>query len=129
MKSQRFQRLLDPEGKGLIGCLAALVLLGVGIYLGITLGPIYYSNYNFESEIKTEVSRAGSHLFDDETIIKDVIDLGKRNEIRVERKDIKIDRFAGQMHINVKYSVPVDFIFMQKNMTFRVTASSFVGSL
>jgi hypothetical protein len=127
MKS--LSRLLDSEGKGLLGCLTALVLLGVGIYLGITLGPIYYSNSNFESDIKTEVSRAGAHFYDDETIIKDVIDLGKKNEIRLERQNIKVDRFAGQMHINVNYSVPVDFIVMQKELNFRVSASSFVGSL
>ncbi len=122
-------KLRDCEGKGLMGCMTALVLLGCAIYLGVTLGPIYYSNYNFESDVKTEVSRAGSHFFDDETVIKDVIDLGKKNEIRLEKENIKIDRFAGQMHINVNYSVPVDFVVMQKNVAFQVSASSFLGSL
>jgi hypothetical protein len=129
MKPLHLQRLIDSEGKGMVGCLTALVLLGVAIYLGITLGPIYYSNYNFESDIKTEVSRAGSHFYDDETVIKDVIDLGKKNEIRLDRQNIRIDRFAGQMHINVNYSVPVDFIVMQKDVDFKVRVSSFVGSL
>jgi hypothetical protein len=129
MKPVHLQHLQDSEGKGMIGCLTALVMLGVAIYLGITLGPIYYSNYNFESDIKTEVSRAGSHFYDDETIVKDVIDLAKKNEIRLERQNIRINRYAGQMHINVNYSVPVDLIVMQKNMDFKVAVSSFVGSL
>ena len=129
MKYLGLQRLLDSEGKGLIGCLAALVLLGIGIYLSVTLGPVYYSNYNFESEMKTEVSRAGSHLYDDETVIRDVLDLARRNEIHIERQNIRIDRFAGQVHINVSYSVPVDFLIMQKDVSFRVSTSSFVGSL
>jgi hypothetical protein len=129
MKSLLLRRLLDSEGKGLLGCMTALVLLGVAIYLGITLGPIYYSNYNFESDVKTEVSRAGAHFYDDQTVIRDIIDLGKKNEIRLEKQNIKIERFAGQMHINVNYSVPVDFIVIQKNVGFRVSVSSFVGSL
>ena len=129
MKPLRLQILLDCEGKGLMGCLTAVVLLGLAIYLGITLGPIYYSNYNFESDVKTEVSRAGSHFFDDETVIKDVIDLAKKNEIRIDRQNIRIDRFAGQMHISVNYSVPVDFVVMQKDVSFQVSASSFLGSL
>ena len=129
MKSLRPNILLDCEGKGLMGCLMALVLLGCAIYLGVTLGPIYYSKYNFESDLKTEVSRAGSHSLDDETVIKDVIALGKKNEIRLERQNIKIDRFAGQLHISVNYSVPVDLGVMQKNVIFQISASSFVGSL
>jgi hypothetical protein len=129
MKSPRPQILLDCEGKGLMGCLIALVLLGCTIYLAVTLGPVYYSNYNFESDVKMEASRAGSHFFDDETVIRDVLDLGRKNEIRLNKENIKIDRFAGQMHINVNYSVPVDLVVMQKNITFRVSASSFIGSL
>jgi len=129
MKSLRLQILRDCEGKGLTGCLTALVLLGCTVYLAFTVGPIYYSNYNFESDLKTEVSRAGAHFYDDETVIRDVLDLGKKNEIRLEKQNVRIDRFAGQMHVNVNYSVPVDFGVMQKNLAFQLTASSFLGSL
>lgn len=129
MKSLRLQILLDCEGKGLMGCLMALVLFGCAIFLAVTVGPIYYSNYNLESDLKTEVSRAGAHFYDDETVIRDVIDLGKKNEIRLEKKNIRIDRFAGQMHINIDYAVPVDFGVMQKDLAFRISASSFLGSL
>lgn len=119
----------SSEGKGLVGCIAALVLFAVALYLGITLGPIYYSNYNLESSVKTTASRAGAHFFTDEQIVAEVMDLAKRNEIRIKKEDIAIDRFAGQVHIKVFYSVPVNFVLFDRDLDFKIVASSFIGTL
>jgi len=129
MRSKGPRILHDSEGKGLIGCVIFIVLFAIAIFLAITLGPIYYSNYSFESELKTEASRAGSHFIDDETVMKDVLDLAKRNEIQLAREDIKLERFAGQLHITVHYAVPVDLLITRRNLNFDITASSFVGAL
>ncbi len=129
MKSKGLRILRDSEGKGLLGCLIFIVLFAVAIFLGITLGPIYYSNYSFESELRTEASRAGSHFMDDETVVKDIMDLAKRNEIQLVREDIKLERFAGQLHITVNYAVPVDLLVTRRNLNFEIVASSFIGAL
>jgi len=121
--------LRSPEGKGLVGCMLALVLFAVTIYLGITLGPIYYSNFNLENGIKTTVSRAGAHFFNDEQIIVEIMDLAKRDDIRIKKENVLIDRFAGQVHITVNYSVPVDFIVVERDLNFKIEASSFIGTL
>jgi hypothetical protein len=112
-----------------VGCLLLIVLSGVAIYLGIVLAPILYADFSLESGIKTEISKAGAHALDDETIIKDIIDLGRRNEIRLTRQNISIERFAGQVHIRVRYSVPVDFILLERDLTFKTEGSTFVGTL
>jgi hypothetical protein len=121
--------LRSPEGKGLVGCLLALVLFAVAIYLGITLGPIYYSNFNLENGVKTTASRAGAHFFNDAQIVTEILDLAKREEIRIKKDDILVDRFAGQVHIKVTYSVPVNFIVVERDLNFKIEASSFIGSL
>jgi Domain of unknown function (DUF4845) len=121
--------LRSPEGKGLVGCMLALVLFAVAIYLGITLGPIYYSNFNLENGIKTTASRAGARFFNDEQIVAEVMDLAKREDIRIKKENILIDRFAGQVHIKVNYSVPVDFIVVERDLSFKIEASSFIGTL
>ncbi|HTY63107.1 MAG TPA: DUF4845 domain-containing protein [Acidobacteriota bacterium] len=126
MKSIDFR---SPEGKGLVGCLAALVVFAVAVYLGITLGPIYYSNFDLENGVKTTASRAGAHSFSDEQIINEILDLAKREDIRIKRENILIDRFAGQVHIKVSYSVPVDFIVINRDLSFEISASSFIGTL
>jgi len=129
MKSLSCRSLRDAEGKGLIGCLAVIILFGVAIFLGITLVPVYYANFNLESDIKTEVSRAGSHFLDDDVIVKDVLDMAKRNEIRLDRKNVEVKRFAGQIFVEVNYAVPVDFGFLEHNLNFQIKASSYIGTL
>jgi hypothetical protein len=129
MKSNCLRRLRDPEGKGMLGCIVMIVLFAVAIYLGIVLAPIYYANFNFESAVKTEVSRAGARSLDNEAIIRDIMDLAKRDEIRIDREDISIDRFAGQVHVAVHYTVPVNFIVFDHDIEFNITGSSFIGSL
>jgi hypothetical protein len=129
MKTGVFDRLRSSEGKGVIGCMLAIVMLAAAIYLGIILVPIYFANYNFESDIKTAASRAGARFSDNDQIIKDVLALAKKNEIRITREDVTIDRFAGQLHIRLTYSVPVDFIILEQDLTFKIDASSFIGTL
>jgi hypothetical protein len=129
MRSDNLHRLRDSDGKGMLGCMFLIVLIGVAIYLGIVLAPIYYSNFNFESAVKTEISRAGAHFLDDETMTKDILDIARRNEINLKRENISIERFAGQVHVNVHYAVPVDFIVLKRDLVFEIDESSFIGTL
>jgi hypothetical protein len=129
MKSQTRRSLRDSEGKGLVGCLMFIVLIGIAIFAAIALVPIYYANYNLESAIKTEVSRAGAHFLDDEVVIKDVLDMARRNEIRLDRTNVKVQRFAGQIFVEVNYAVPIDFGILERDIKFQIKASSFIGSL
>lgn len=129
MNSNYPRRWHEQDGKGMLGCLAMIVLIAVAIYMSIVLVPIYYSNFNFDSAIKTEVSRAGARFLDNETIIRDIMDLAKREEIRIKRENISVERFAGQIHIIVHYSVPVNFIVVERDISFDVKASSFIGTL
>ena len=111
------------------GCLFFLLLLAIAIFVGIILGPTYYSHYGFETDVKAEASRAGAHFFDDDTVIKDILDIAKRNEIRLAKENVKIERFAGQLYLTVQYSVPVDFIVFQHILNFEIRASSYIGRL
>jgi hypothetical protein len=109
--------------------MVSIVLFAVAVYLAITLGPIYYSNFNFENGVKTTASRAGARFFTDEMIVTEVLELARRNEIRIAKEDISVDRYAGQVHIVVRYSVPVDFIAFERSLDFKISASSFIGAL
>jgi hypothetical protein len=129
MKAKSFRLFSESEGKGLIGCMLSIVLLAMIVFLGITLGPVYYNNLNFESDVKTEVSRAGARFIDNEALVKNIIDLARRNEIRLTRQNIKVERFAGQVHIKINYSVPVDLLATERDLNFEIKVSSFVGSL
>jgi hypothetical protein len=130
MKSKNLSRLIhESEGKGLLGCLMSIVLFGVAVFLAITLGPIYYNNLNFESDVKTEVSRAAAHTMSSDTIVKDILDLARKNEISLKKQNIQIERYAGQIDVTVDYSVPVDLLVIERDFNFKINVSSFVGSL
>jgi hypothetical protein len=129
MTPKSLRLIHDTDGKGLIGCLLSIVLLALIIFLGISLGPIYYNNLNFESDLKTEVSRAGARAFDNEVMIKDIISLARKNDIQLTRQNIKVERYAGQVHIQVHYSIPVDLLLTDRDFNFEIKVSSFTGAL
>jgi hypothetical protein len=129
MKSQIHRSLHDSDGKGMVGCMVFIVLIGIAIFLSIRLIPIYYTNYTMESEIKIVVSRAGAHYLDDVAITKDVLDIARKNEIPIEKKNIQVRRFANQIFVELEYAVPVDFGVLERNLNFQIKASSVVGTL
>ena len=77
----------------------------------------------------TEASRAGANFLEDEAIMANVLQLAKRSDVYITKKNVKIARIAGQIFITVHYSVPIDFIFYTWNMECDIKASSFVGRL
>ncbi len=118
-----------PEGKGAIGCILSMVLLGIAVLVGVKVGPPYYSFTSFQTDVKTEVSRAGAHCFDDDRVIKDILDLARRNEIKLTQENIRIERFAEKMFVTINYNVPVDFVVYQRDLDFEIKASSYIGRL
>lgn len=123
------RRLRDQEGKGAVGCLLFLLVAAIVIFLAVRIGPSYYSNKSFEADVRTEASRAGANFLSDEAVVKNVLDLARRNEIRLKREDVKVERFAGQLFITIQYSIPVDLIVTERTMDFKIKASSFIGRL
>lgn len=118
----------DCEGKGIIGCMLSIILMGTAILLVLELGPVYYSNYTFKKDINDEISRAGARNFDNETVIKNVMDLATKNEVPLKKEDIQVERFAGQIHVELRYAVPVDLALFKRGWKFEIRASGFIGA-
>lgn len=129
MKSQDRNFLRSSEGKGMVGCLIFIVLLAVAVYVAIQVGPVYYSNYAMESELKKEISRAGAHSLDDEQIVQDVMNIARRNDVPLQEENITVQHVAGQVGVEINYAVPVNLIVLERDLNFKIKVSSFVGSL
>ena len=119
----------NEEGKGMAGCLTFLLLVVVAGFVGVRIWPDYYACSSMNTDLKTEVSRAGANFLDDTTLMKNILQLAKRNEIKLEREQVKIDRFAGQINVSVSFVTPVDLYFYTWNMSCNLKASSFIGRL
>ncbi len=133
MNSSRFRSFSasfkNADGKGTAGCLFSLALLAALALAGLRLFPVYYAVKSFETDMQTEVSRAGAHFYSDETIVNSLVDLAKRNEIRINREDIKLERLAGQVFVKIHYTTAVDFYLFERDLDFNLKASSFIGRL
>jgi hypothetical protein len=121
--------LKNCEGKGALGCLFFLVLLGVMAMFAVQAGPTYLAYRSLEGDVKTEVSRAGAHLYSNDVLVQNIMDLAKKNEIRLKKEDIKLERLAGQVQVVIHYAVPVDFILFTHTFDFDIKASSFIGRI
>ncbi len=119
----------NEDGKGVAGCLFFLLALVIAGFIGFRIGPPYYANKSLEADVKTEASRAGAHFLDDETVMRNVLDLAKRNEIPITRDNVRVERAAGQIYITIEYSMPVDFLVAEKTFDFKIKASSLIGRL
>jgi len=128
-KGNGIHLLENCEGKGLLGCLFVIVLLGAMAFFAVQAGPPYFAFRGLEGDVKAEISRAGAHLYTDEVIVKNIMDLAKKNDVPIKTKDIKLDRVAGQIQVEIHYTVPVDFILFEHTFSYDIRAASFVGRL
>jgi hypothetical protein len=116
------------EGKGSLGCIVSIFLVIIIIFVSFKLGPPYFSHYEFKGEVKHAVSRYGARAISDENIKKDLINLAEKNKVLLKNENIQIRRFAGQLILNVEYSIPVDFLILKRDISFKVEESSFTAS-
>lgn len=119
----------DPAGKGTTGCLLFVLLLAVIVFLAINIGPPYIAAKGLEADLKTEVSRAGARYYASDVLMKEVLQLAKKNEVRLTEDNVKIERYAGQLFIKVRYQVPIDLYFYEYLMKVDIKVSSYIGTL
>jgi len=124
MKTLNHEIMSGEAGKGTPGCLFAILLMAIAIFLGVKLGPVYYNHYEFKGQLDQAVSRAGAQSLSQEAVIKDLIFLAERNHIRLTKEDIEIRRSAGRIYVTVKYTVPVDFIILKRDFNFKLERES-----
>ena len=116
------------EGKGSLGCIFALFLMVVALLLAFKLGPPYKNHYEFKSDMKQAVSRAGARSMTDENIKKDLIQIAEKNMIVLKSENIQIRHMGGQVVITVEYTIPVNFLIMTKDLRFNLEESSWTST-
>ena len=114
MKFASNRRNLErQQGRGSLGCLFSFLLLGAIGYLGYKFIPPYVSHFELKDALDEmavyEVSGIGASqnakaVDTQELVIKKAKEMG----IRLEKKDIKIERTIDKIFIHVNYSVPID---------------------
>ncbi len=97
----------DQRGEGRIGLLVSLALLAVGIFVGVKIIPVRINAYEFGDFI-TEECRFAAVRSQDAEVAKRILDKAVQLEIPLKKKDLKVQRTAGEMIITASYEQPID---------------------
>jgi hypothetical protein len=106
MKGQRAS-LRNQRGAAPLKAIIAIAVLGVLIYWGIQIVPIYYDHYNLEDDIKQAVLIESSRLSTEESPkkIKDMVINGlKQIKAQFRETDVKVEIVGGnKIVVDVNY--------------------------
>ncbi len=94
-------------GEGQIGCLVGLVLLLVAGMVAYKMIPIKVRAAEMRETVIDEAKSAGAHT--DKQMISAILREAERLDLPVAEENIEIVRRAGQVRVDVKYTVVVEF--------------------
>jgi hypothetical protein len=97
---------------GTIKLAFGLFVIGLAIYLGIALVPVYYANYEFQDVIRTEATLETYTSKPEADIQNTIYKKAQQLELPLERDQIKVQRHGnqgtGSLMISAPYTVHVD---------------------
>ena len=102
---RRFRR--GEAGEGQLGCIVGLLVLVAMFYVAYKMIPIKVKAADLRQTVTDESKAAG--IRNDKQIRENILSKAKELELPVDTDNISIERFANTMHIDVKYTVAVDF--------------------
>lgn len=102
MRSRRGER-----GEGQLGCLVGLIFLAIAIFVAWKMIPVKVRAAELRGTVVDEAKSAGTH---NNGKIRDII-LNKalENNLPVTEENITIKRGGGEITVDVKYVVPIEF--------------------
>jgi len=90
MKSLNHDLKSKEAGKGSLGCMFAIVLAAVAIFLSVKLGPVYYYHYEFKGHLQQVVGRAGVRAVSEEAFVQELIKAAEANNIVLKKENIQM---------------------------------------
>lgn len=100
------------------------VILVAFIYAAAMMLPVLISEYEFQDSLQDIARYASVNRKSSEQIRQAVFDEAQKQDLPVQAEDIKVEGNAGNVHINVHYSVTVDLRVFQWTFNFHPAASN-----
>ena len=94
------------------------------IYVGIKVIPVLVTEYQFEDSIQEIARFASATRKSNEQIKQAVLDEAQKEDLPVTGDAIKVEGSAGNVRINVEYSVIVDLKVYQWTLLFHPATSN-----
>ena len=94
------------------------------VFLAIKVIPVLVDEYQFEDGIKNIATFASGTHSSNEQVVKEVLAEAQKEDLPIQREDIKVEGTGGNIRINVEYSVTVDLMVYKWTMNFHPSASN-----
>lgn len=100
------------------------MILAAFIYSAAMILPVLINEYQFQDSLQDIARFASVNRRNNEQVRQAVLAEAQKADLPVEAEDIKVEGNAGNIHINVDYSVTVDLKFYQWTLNFHPAASN-----
>jgi hypothetical protein len=116
----------EERGGSKLNLLFTVLVLGVMVFAGIKVVPVYLANYQFQDAIESESRFAltGYPKKGPEDIRDDIFHKAQELGIPTKRDDIRVAVGNGSVDIGLDYSVLIDLSVYQLNLQFHPHADN-----
>jgi cell division protein FtsL len=112
------------RGAGNLKAILWTIILVAFIYATAMVLPVLINEYQFQDSIQTIARFASVNHRTSDQIQKSVLEEAEKEDLPVEADDIKVKSVAGNIQIDVSYSVTVDLKVYQWTLNFHPAASN-----
>jgi hypothetical protein len=104
--------------------ITAFLVLGIMVAVLLALTPVYVENYRLRQYLTTLLRAPNAATTPDDTLRSEVLAEAHRLDLPVMPADVKVTHAPGEVEMQVKYAVQMDFPFYQVDLHFHPGASS-----
>ena len=112
------------DGKGHAKAIIWTLILVAFIYAAAMVIPVLINEYEFQDSLQNIARFASVNRRNNEQVKQAVLDEAQKEDLPVQAEDIKVEGNAGNIHINVDYSITVDLKVYQWTLNFHPAASN-----
>ena len=117
------------EARDSLKAIVWTMILVAFIYAAVMVLPVLINEYEFQDSLQNIARFASVNRKSNEQIKKAVLEEAQKEDLPIQAEDIKVEGNAGNVHINVDYSVTVDLKVYQWTLNFHPAASNALAVL
>ena len=109
----------QERGFASFGTVLKLLILGIAVFAGIKVVPLYFNNYELGDKMREEAQFAHVNRRSEEDLRRIIFQEAQSLDIPIRAQDIRVAMGPEGVFLSTEYSVTVDFIVYRHEFQFR----------
>jgi cell division protein FtsL len=123
-RGANYSKRNGERGGGNLKAIVWTMILAAFIYVAAMTLPVLINEYQFQDSIQDIARFASANRKSNDQVRQAVLAEAQKEDLPVEADDIKVEGNAGNIHINVEYSVTIDLKVYQWTLNFHPAANN-----